>query len=67
MSLPSSMADFALCDRLLQEAYSQFSHDDKAALLVSPKKGTVAMLVSPPNPPRIELYNYYANFFFCFR
>ena len=39
--------------------------DVTAAMLVSLNKGTAAMLVSPTNPPGIELY-YHANLFFCF-
>ena len=39
-----------------------FSGDVKVAMLVSPNKGTAIMLVSPTNPPRIELYSY-ANVF----
>ena len=34
-------------------------------MLVYLNKGTAAMLVSPRNPPGIELYSY-ANVFFCF-
>ena len=37
-----------------------FSCDVTAALLVSQKKGTAAMLVYPTNPPGIERY-YHAN------
>ena len=42
-----------------------FSRDATAAMLVSLNKGTAAMLVSPTNPPGIELYSY-ASVFFCF-
>mgnify|MGYP006896105218 CR=1 FL=1 len=35
---------------------SVFSRDVTAAILVSLNKGTAAMLVSPTNPPRIELF-----------
>ena len=45
--------------------YRVFSRDVTAAMLVSLNKGTAAMLVSPTNPPGIELY-YHANLFFCF-
>ena len=41
------------------------SRDVTEAMLVSLNKGTAAMLVSPTNPPGIELYSY-ANIFFCF-
>ena len=46
-------------------AYRVFSRDVLAAMLVSLNKGTAVMLVSPIDPPRIELYSY-ANVFFCF-
>ena len=42
-----------------------FSRDVTAAMLVFLNNGTAAMLVSPTNPPGIELY-YHANVFFCF-
>ena len=42
-----------------------FSRDVMVAMLVSLNKGTAAVLVSPTNPPGIELY-YHANLFFCF-
>ena len=42
-----------------------FSLDVTAAILVSLNKGTAAILVSPTNPPGIELF-YHANVFFCF-
>ena len=42
-----------------------FSCDVTAAMLVSLNNGTAAMLVSPTNPPGIELYSY-ADVFFCF-
>ena len=45
--------------------YRVFSRDVTAAMLVSLNKGTAAMLVSPTNPPGIELYSY-ANVFFSF-
>ena len=45
---------------------SVFSRDDTAAMLVFLNKETAAMLVSPTNPPGIELY-YHVNVFFCFR
>ena len=35
-----------------------FSRDVRSAMLVSPNKGAAAMLVSPTNPPGIELYSY---------
>ena len=35
-------------------------------MLVSLNKETAAMLVSPTNPPGIELFSY-ANILFCFR
>ena len=44
--------------------YTVFSRDVRAAMLVSLNNGTVAMLVSPTYPPRIELYSC-ANVFFC--
>ena len=42
-----------------------FSRDITAATFVSLNKGTGAMLVSPVNPPGIELYSY-GNIFFHF-
>ena len=42
-----------------------FSHDVKAATLVSLNKGTVAMLMSPNNSPGIQLC-YHANAILCF-
>ena len=42
-----------------------FSRDVTVAMLVTLNKGMAAMLVSPINPPGIELYSY-ANVFFCF-
>ena len=45
--------------------YRVFSRDVTAAMLVSLNKGTVALWVSPINPPGIELYSC-ANVFFCF-
>ena len=45
--------------------YRVFSRDVTAAMLVSLNKGTAAMLVSPINPPGIEIYSY-ANVFFWF-
>ena len=42
-----------------------FSPDVTAAMLVSLNKWIAAMLVSPMNPPGIELYSY-ADAFFCF-
>ena len=42
-----------------------FSRDATVAVLLSLNKGTAAMLVSPTNPLKIELYSY-ANSFFCF-
>lgn len=36
------------------------------AILVSVNKGTAAMLVSPTNPPGIELYSYTNMFFKLF-
>ena len=42
-----------------------FSRDATLAVLMSLNKGTAAMLVSPTNPLKIELYSC-ANFFFCF-
>ena len=42
-----------------------FSRDVTEAMFLSLNKGTVAMLVSPTNPPGTELYSY-ANVFFCF-
>ena len=48
-----------------KKVYRVFSRDVTAAMLVSLNKGTAAMLVSPTNPPGIELY-YHANLFFCF-
>ena len=44
--------------------YTVFSRDVTAAMLVSLNKGTATMLVSPANPPRIEVYSC-ANVFFC--
>ena len=43
-----------------------FSYDVTTAMLVSLNNRTAAMLVSPTNPPGIEVY-YHANVFFCFR
>jgi len=48
-----------------QENHRVFSRDVTAAMLVSLNKGTAAMLLSPINPPGIELYSY-ANVIFCF-
>ena len=48
-----------------QENHRAFSRDVTAAMLVSLNKTTAAMLLSPINPPGIELYSY-ANVFFCF-
>ena len=45
--------------------YRVFSRDVTVAILVSLNKGTVALLVSPTNPPGIELYSY-TKVFFCF-
>ena len=42
-----------------------FSRDVTAAMLVSLNKEMAAMLVSPINPPGIELF-YHANVFFSF-
>ena len=42
-----------------------FSCDVKAGMLVTLNNGTAAMLVSPINPPGIELCSC-ANVFFCF-
>ena len=44
--------------------YTVFSCDVTAAMFVSLNKGTATMLVSPTNPPRIEVYSC-ANVFFC--
>ena len=44
---------------------SVFSCDITAAMLVFLNNGMAAMLVSPTNPPGIELY-YHANVFYCF-
>ena len=41
-----------------------FSHDVKAAILVSQNNETAAMLVCQTNPLRFELFSY-ANAFFC--
>ena len=41
-----------------------FSHDVKAAILVSQNNETAAMLVSQTNPVVVELLSY-ANAFFC--
>ena len=43
------------------------SRDVTAAMLVSLKKGTVAMLVSPTNPPGIDLYHHANDFFILFQ
>ena len=45
--------------------YRVFSHDVKAAMLVSKNKEMAAMLVSQTKPLGIEPY-FYANTFFCF-
>ena len=37
--------------------YTVFSRDVTTAMLVSLNKGTATMLVSPTNPPRIEVYS----------
>ena len=44
--------------------YRVFSHDVRAAILVSQNNETAAMLVSQTNPLRAELFSY-ANAFFC--
>ena len=49
----------------LAVCYRVFSRDVTGAMLVSLNKGTVALLVSPTNPPGIEFYSY-AKVFFCF-
>ena len=49
---------------ITNSAYRVFLRDVTAAMLVSLNNGTVAMLVSPTNPPGIELYCH-ANVFFC--
>ena len=49
----------------LQVLNRVFSRDVMAAMLVFLNNGTAAILVSPTNPPGIELY-YHANVFFCF-
>ena len=41
-----------------------FSHDVTVGKLASLTKRTVAILVSPTNPPGVEFYSY-ANVFFC--
>ena len=41
-----------------------FSHDVRAAILVSQDDETAAMLVSQTNPVGVELFSY-ANAFFC--
>ena len=46
------------------EQYGVFSHDVKAAILVSQNNETAAMLVSQTNPLGVELFPY-ANAFFC--
>ena len=47
------------------EAYRVFSHDVKAAILVSQNNETAAMLVSQTNPVGVQLLSY-ANAFFCY-
>ena len=49
----------------LSNLHRVFSCDITAAMLVSLNKETVAMLVSPSNPPGIGLL-YHANVFFYF-
>ena len=44
--------------------YKVFSHDVKAAILVSQNNETAAMLVSQTKPLGVELFSY-ANAFFC--
>ena len=51
---------------MFTHSYRVFSCDVTAAMLVFLNKGMAAMLVSPTNPTRIELYSY-ANSFFCFK
>ena len=49
----------------LQLSYRVFSRDVTTAMLVSPNKGTAAMLVYATSPLGTELYSY-ANVFFLF-
>ena len=48
----------------VNEQYGVFSHDVKAAILVSQNNETAAMLVSQTSPVGVELFSY-ANAFFC--
>ena len=45
-------------------AYTVFSHDVTAAILVSQNNETAAMLVSQTNPLGVELFSY-ASTLFC--
>ena len=56
---------FLADDNNLKLTNSRFLHDVTAAMFVHLNKETVAIFVSPPNPPGIELY-YYASVFFVF-
>ena len=47
--------NYAITMRVLCGLNRVFSRDVTAAMLVSLNKGTAAMLVSPTNPPGIEL------------
>lgn len=50
---------------IIYEGYWEFSRDVTAAMLVSLDKGTAAKLVSPTNPPGVELYPYANVLFWC--
>ena len=52
-----------LCKYCVKILYRVISRDVTAAMLVFLNNGKAAMLVSPTNPPGIELY-YHANVFF---
>ena len=49
---------------MLSHCYRVFSHDVTAAILVSQKIETVAMLASQTSPLGVELFSY-ANALFC--
>ena len=59
-----------LCKHSFVELYGEFSRDVTVTMLMSPNKGTAAMLVSQPgvptNPSGIELYSHANTFFLLF-
>ena len=57
------MIPFALV--AYETGYSVFLRDVTAVMLMYLNNRTAAMLVSPTNPPGIELY-YHTNIFLCF-